>query len=421
MKIQGTLATALLALFAASGHATTIKVKSVYLFTAVDPRSFVNADGANPSGVTVGPDGALYGLVYEGGPTGRGGIARITPAGKEALIYSFTDSAGASFAKLVLGSDGNFYGSRGLGANPKLNAGEVFQVSPTGAYRLLTTFQCNETIDKCGHLHRGKPDKTGWNPNGDLLETTPGTFVGAVTNGAGDGVGGIFSITSTGSRTLLASFPKASGGFPNGHLVADANGVLYGTYAGLLGRKLTGGIFSLAHGSITILHTFNKATEGDAPQAGLVLASDGNLYGTTGFDGPKGYGTLFRATTGGQVTVLAAFDGASHGGTPMDALTEGPDGLLYGETPYNGTSGGGYLGGAGTLFRIAKDGSGGIQVFYDFSLSDSGFVSPTGAVPNGAIALAADGTFYGASQDQCAFDIFCGSPDNSGAIWSFHP
>jgi uncharacterized repeat protein (TIGR03803 family) len=322
----------------------------------------------------------------------------------------------------VLGSDGNFYGSRGVTANARMNAGEVFQVSPTGTYKVITTFKCTDNAKRCSDERSKKPDRSGWAPNGDLLETTPGTFAGAVTIGGADGVGGIFSVTSSGARTLLASFPKSSGGFPNGHLVKDANGVLYGTFAAALVKKAQGGIFSLNNGTITILHTFNKKTEGDGSQAGLVLASDGNLYGTTGFDGPKGFGTVFKSTTTGQVTVLAAFDGAKHGGTPMDALTEGADGLLYGETPYDGTAGSGYLGGAGILFRIAKDGTGGLQVLYDFMLSNPNFNSPTGAVPNGAIALASDGTFYGASQDNCAFqNLFGCGPDNSGAIWSFHP
>ena len=153
-----------------------------------------------------------------------------------------------------------------------------------------------------------------------------------------------------------------------------------------------------------------------------MLASDGNLYGTTGFDGPKGYGTLFKATPSGQVTVLADFDGANNGGTPMDALAEGPDGLLYGETPYDGTAGSGSLEGAGIIFRIAKDGRGGLQVLYDFKLSNPDFTSSTGAVPNGVLALGSDGTFYGASQDNCAFqNLFGCGPDNSGAVWSFHP
>jgi uncharacterized repeat protein (TIGR03803 family) len=397
-------------------------VNSVYLFTATNPQTQINTDGANPAGITIGPDGALYGLVYNGGPNGLGGIVRVTTTGQESLIYSFTSGAAASFGKLVLGSDGNFYGSRGVGTNARANAGEVFQVTPSGAFKVLTTLKCTDTPKQCSDERSKKPDQTGWAPNGDLLETTPGTFVGAVTIGAAEGVGGIFSVTSSGSYSLLASFPQSSGGFPNGHLVQDANGVLYGTFGAALVKGAPGGIFSLTNGTISILHTFKKRTEGFGSQAGLVLASDGNLYGTTGFGGPKGYGTVFKSTTTGQVTVLADFDGASNGGTPMDALTEGSDGLLYGETPYDGAAGSGYLEGAGILFRIAKDGAGGLQVLYNFQLSNPNFTSPTGAVPNGALALASDGTFYGASQDNCGFqNLFDCGPDNSGAVWSFHP
>jgi uncharacterized repeat protein (TIGR03803 family) len=292
----------------------------------------------------------------------------------------------------------------------------VFQVSPSGAFKVISTFPCPK---KCQTGKSRRPDATGYNPNGDLLEITPGTFLGAVVNGGAEGVGGLYSITSTGTRTLLASFPKSSGGFPNGHFARDSNGVIYGTFAAAVVRG-TGGIFSYSNGAITILHIFDKRTEGDAPQAGLVLASDGFLYGTTGFDGPGGYGTLFKASTDGQVTVLDKFNGGSKGGTPQDALVEGQDGLLYGETPYDGANGG-YLGGAGTLFRIPKDGAGGLQILYDFRLSSDRFFSPTGSLPFGSLALAADGAFYGVTYNNCGFTFFCGSPSNSGAVFRFHP
>jgi uncharacterized repeat protein (TIGR03803 family) len=406
---------------ASAGQPNAPTISSVYLFTPTTGGMVqTNANGAGPAGVTFGTDGALYGLVDSGGPTGYGGIFRATTDGQEGLSYVFNQGAAGTFGKLVLGADGYFYGT--VGRTTKPDGGAVFQYKPGGTFNRILNFVCTETVQNCNNAGGVKPDDFGYNPSGDLLETTPGTFVGVLDGGGAHGVGSVYSVTSTGQKKLLASFPLASGGYPNGHLVQDAKGVLYGTFAAALTQSTTGGIFSLNHGVIKILHLFNKATEGDAPQAGLLLASDGFLYGTTGFDGPGGYGTLFKANREGKVIVLAAFNNGITGGTPQDALIEGKDGLIYGETPYGGAPGDGYLGGAGVLFRIARDGAGGLQTLYAFKLSSPGFLSRTGAVPNGTLALAPDGTFYGASFNECGFALFgCGAQDNSGAIFSLKP
>ena len=62
-------------------------------------------------------------------------------------------------------------------------------------------------------------------------------------------------------------------------------------------------------GVFTVLHAFTGGTDGASPQAALVQATDGNLYGTS--TGSQFNGTVFQITLSGVFTVLHAFTGGS--------------------------------------------------------------------------------------------------------------
>lgn len=48
-------------------------------------------------------------------------------------------------------------------------------------------------------------------------------------------------------------------------------------------------------------------TDGTEPEAGLIQAKDGNLYGTTNLGGAYGSGTVFQLTPSGTLTTLHSF------------------------------------------------------------------------------------------------------------------
>jgi uncharacterized repeat protein (TIGR03803 family) len=108
---------------------------------------------------------------------------------------------------------------------------------------------------------------------------------------------------------------------------------------------------------LTTLYSFCAAgfpcADGANPYAGLVQATDGNFYGTTGSGGVSGTcpttgcGTIFAITAGGTLTTVHTFD-FTDGAAPRAALVQATDGNLYGTTP----GGGPYGNNGGTVFRL---------------------------------------------------------------------
>src|SRR4051812_1939021 len=195
--------------------------------------------------------------------------------------------------------------------------------------------------------------------NGSLFADAAGNLFGTTQmGGAFSGFGTVFEIAKTGSGysapTTLVSFNSSNGGDPNSNLIADAAGNLFGTtVAG--GPYNSGTVFEIAksgsgYGVPTTLATFT-GSNGASPFAGLIADAAGNLFGTTGRGGASGDGTVFEiAKTGSGYsapTTLATFT-ASPGVYPYGGLIADTAGNLFGTTE----EGGAYN--AGTVFEIAK-------------------------------------------------------------------
>ena len=108
---------------------------------------------------------------------------------------------------------------------------------------------------------------------------------------------------------------------------------------------------------LTALYSFcsqPNCTDGTAPTATLVQATDGNFYGTTqrgGANGAAGYGTAFSITPSGTLVTLYTFcsqTNCTDGSHPVAGLVQDTDGSFYGTTQ-NGGSSGGY----GTVFSLS--------------------------------------------------------------------
>jgi uncharacterized repeat protein (TIGR02543 family) len=238
---------------------------------------------------------------------------------------------------LIQAADGYLYGTAGGGGLH--NAGIVFRISPDGGYNVLYNFGPNPT--------------DGSLPVAPLVQGRDGTLYGTTQNGGGSGncytgCGTVFKITTSGSLTTLHIFNGDDGSYPDGALVRGKDGNFYGTSTGV-GTEGYGTVFSVTpSGTFTTLYNFCSAqncTDGYNPFAGLVLATDGNFYGTTYHNGGNADGTIFRMTPAGVLTTLYSFSGAD-GANPSAGLTQGSDGNFYGTTALGG------INNFGTVFRL---------------------------------------------------------------------
>jgi uncharacterized repeat protein (TIGR03803 family) len=318
------------------------------------------SDGALPNGPLVeGADGNFYGTAGLGGrdcqPKGNGHncgtVFRVTSAGELTTLYRFCSQTKCADGKipeagLVVDADGNFYGTTNEGGVNCVQAegcGTVFKITPQGALTTLYSF-CSE-----------KNCVDGRAPQASLLLASNGNFYGTTFNGGshGIGIGGsgtVFEITPAGKETVIYSFCSqahcADGWEPAAGLTEATNGKLYGTTAaGDVSYSNGGTIFEITTaGEFTRLYEFcSKANcaDGSYPAAGLVQASDGNLYGTTILGGTNtcvtlGCGTIFRISPAGKFASVYDFcslAGCADGSSPSTALVQGPKGLLYGTTP----------------------------------------------------------------------------------------
>jgi uncharacterized repeat protein (TIGR03803 family) len=205
--------------------------------------------------------------------------------------------------------------------------------------------------------------------------------------------------------TVLHPFNPYYGAGPIGSLVQATNGDLYGvTLSGGVtdyNDEEDGSVFKITpSGVYTSLYSFcaqSGCTDGKTPQAGLVLATNGDLYGTTTYGGANNGGTVFKMTPSGTLTTLYNFcsqkndaDVCLDGEYSIGALIQSKKGTLYGVTPAGGANS------AGTVYKITETGT--LTTVYNFC-SVSQTTPPIncvdGAGPQGALVEAADGNFYG--------------------------
>ncbi len=133
-----------------------------------------------------------------------------------------------------------------------------------------------------------------------------------------------------------------------GDLAFGADGFLYGGLGDRLAYPTNNGaVFKLGtNGVFTNIFSFS-GTNGSTPQARLLPASNGFLYGTTLSGGSGGSGTLFRMSTNGDLATLVNFE-ASNGGNPLASLIQESDGNIYGTTK------GSQFSALGTIFRLVE-------------------------------------------------------------------
>ncbi|MFY9844520.1 MAG: choice-of-anchor tandem repeat GloVer-containing protein [Terriglobales bacterium] len=306
------------------------------------------------------------------------GAVLLVPARTLKTIRNFHGWDGNNpYSALIQGTDGNLYGTTVDGG--AYHGGTIFKITPNGELTRLYSF-CSQ--DSCAD---------GEYPVMALVEGPDGNFYGTTqSGGTSGGWGTVFKITPMGTLTTLYSFGGPDGAGPYSPLLIARNGNFYGTTNGG-GNSNAGTVYAITStGTLTTLYNFCSqagCTDGQYPVGALIQASDGEIYGTTHAGGSyaacnvDGCGTVFKITLSGKLTTLHAFD-ATDGDYPYGGVVEGAGKIFY------GTTGAGGANDEGTVFAMTAKGA--LTTLHSFEGTD-------GATPYG-ILLGTDGNFYGTTE-----------------------
>jgi uncharacterized repeat protein (TIGR03803 family) len=339
------------------------------------------------------------------------------------VLYNFTPHNTPPSSGLVVDTKGNAYGTTSVGPSGRYNFGTVYQLSPTSGYHVLFGFrltgkdgkapQGNLAIDSAGNLY------------GTTIYGGPNT---SQCNGAGCGVVYKLSPPSNGvglwTQTILYSFCSQAnctdGANPQAGVILDSSGNLYGTTeVGGISSQCCGTVFELSptqsgwtESVISNLIGIGAST----PESGLIFDAVGNLYGTTAHGGEGGAGTVFELSpsgggwTGSILYSFQSFTGSVDGCDPLAGVIFDAAGNLFGTTSTGGLYSGGCFGNFGTVFELMPDGNAGWTetAIYNFGGGNDG------SDPTAGLAIDSSGNLYGTT-------FYGGSSQDFGTIFELIP
>ena len=303
----------------------------IYNFAGDDDGEYIDSD------LVIDGAGNLYGTSVLGGDFGSGTVFQLTPSGNawtHTVLYSFHGGAdgGEPYKGVTLDSQGNLYGTAvtGGGGSCEGGCGVAYKLTHSGGVWTQTVI----------HTFTGGDD--GYGPGTGLTLGRYGTLYGMTPTGGANGQGVIF---------LLRPMPN-------------------GTW------------------NLKVIHAFTGGTDGAGGSAGRLLRYKGSLYGVTTTGGANAKGVAFKlthATGGWQFTTLYAFQGQPDAGFPYSALTPDSQGNLYGTTYYDGANN------LGSVYQLAPqpDGTWKESVLYSFK----GGRDVSGSISN--VVFAKTGAMYG--------------------------
>lgn len=276
--------------------------------------------------------GALYGTTGQGGAYGVGSVWELAQGSSSpTTLYSFgsTDDAPPPEG-ITTDSIGNLYGtSEGV-------SGTVWELA-SGTFSTVFSFA-------------GGADY-GYGPTA-IVSQQGGFFYGTSEDGGANGEGTVWKLTVSGQTATIATLYSFTGG-DNG---AKPAGITLGTAGYLFGTTTNGGTYGdgtvwqlpVGGGGLTTLYSFTGGTDGTNP-SGITVDSSGSLYGTTGTGTDLG-GTVWELPdAAAPLTTLYSFDNSGtaavdDGFSPSGIVASGGD--LYGTTTRGGANG------SGTIFEL---------------------------------------------------------------------
>jgi len=239
-------------------------------------------------------------------------------------------------------------------------------------------------------------------PSSTMTQGTDGNLYGTTPQGGSDNYGTIFKVTPDGTLTVVHNFLFDNGPFScyNGVVLAN-DGNLYGTCYGVAdsqGNITPGDIYKITPaGVFTDLHDFSLNGVEGFHCTGIIQGLDGNFYGTTELGATNGSGAFFKMSPSGVVSVLHVFTTAEAAYISAP-LIQASDGNFYITSVQGGTN----L--VGTVLRITPAGS--VTVLHNFATTD-------GAYPSAGLLQAKDGSLYGTTLQ--------GASNNLGGVYRIAP
>ncbi len=272
--------------------------------------------------------------------------------------------------------------------------GVVFSLTPLAT--ICKTANCFWT-EKVLHQFTGSPDGEGPG-NGDLVWDSMGNIYGTTRCGGTSDLGTVFQMTKSGNNwteTPIYSFTGPDGLGPAGGVILDSNGNLFGTTVegGLYGF---GTVFELTYNegsgwTETVLYSFQNQSDGRFPYRESGEDSAGNLYGATSDGGSGGGGTVFELSPMGNswaFTLLYSFTGQQGKQCgPQASLSLDSSGNLYGTTVCDGANS------LGNVFKLTNTQNGWEYTsLYDFTGGSDG------SYPVSNVTIDTDGNLYGTAE-----------------------
>jgi uncharacterized repeat protein (TIGR03803 family) len=281
-----------------------------------------------------------------------------------------------------------------------------------GTYGKGTVFKFSPTDGKPPVVLYNFDGAHGSGPQGGLSRGPGGIFYGTTSSGGKYGVGTVFSVTPSGSLTVLWDFRNgaiipapvnrppteqekldAAGSYPVSAPVF-ANGTLYGvtSYAN---NQQYGVVYTISGGNYTGLYQFKPAdvVANGTFATSLSAGPGGSVWGTT-LKGALGFGTVFQVV-GRNVSIVHKFDGLSSGSM---GVIQARDGLLYGTAIGPNTS-------FGIVYQV-NPGSQAYAVIHCFDGND-------GSAPVAGLTEGKDGMLYGVTRS--------GGKAGRGVIFRINP
>lgn len=347
--------------------------------------------GGRPDSLILGSDGNFYGTAQvsqEGSSTPTGGtVFSLTPAGKFTLLHTFTPGLSRNYPNgnlpgfLTEGADGKLYGNTlfgGVGGcNGYCGSGVLYRVNRDGTGFQIIHESCSET--NCA-------DGGG----GPMIAAPDGNLYGAsFTGGTGNcgsfyqGCGTIFRVTpATGAYAVVFNFESSkSGAFPAG-LTLGADGTFYGLNSGTSGENLFH--FTPSSGSVQITGLQFPSPNGLPSRPNqFILGPNGDFFGIYEIYATPGAGIYEVHPDGSNLHLFPFYTTVNGAGTP-DGLTLASDGNFW-VANYNGTSG------YGSIIEISPSTGKLLKTVNPFGAN-----AAVGAYP-AEIVQVKDGTFWGST------------------------